>query len=134
MFLPWLSAQFRQAGGVFSIVSPFRSLGELASLPHDVVFSCTGLGARALCDDDRLFPVKGQIVVVGPQPDMDWSIKHDGFYVYPRRSDTVLGGTHEPDIWDEQAVRGTIDTILRANQRILPNLRHSDIRDAYAGL
>jgi D-amino-acid oxidase len=134
IFLPWLVAHFQAAGGETAPPCRFASLEEFAALPHDVVFNCTGLGARALCDDHALTPVRGQIAVVGPHPEMDWSIKHDTFYVYPRRDDTVLGGTNEADVWDEATVPETIGAILRANQRILPHLRPSDVRRTYAGL
>jgi D-amino-acid oxidase len=133
IFLPWLTDRLAAAGGELRMQT-FQSLDELAALPHDVVFNCTGLGARALCGDEAMAPVRGQIVLVGPQPNMDWSIRHDGFYVYPRRSDTVLGGTNEPGMWEETAESGTIQTILRASLRILPHLTPADIQGSYAGL
>ncbi len=133
IFLPWLVDRMMAAGGRLRSLA-FRSLDELAALPYDVVFNCTGLGARALCGDEGLTPVRGQIVLVGPQRDMDWSIRHDGFYVYPRRGDTVLGGTNEHGMWDEIAESGTIQTILRASLRILPHLTPADIVGTYAGL
>ncbi len=134
IFLPWLVDRLHAADGELTQTRVFKSLDELAALQHDVVFNCTGLGARELCVDDAVAPVRGQIVVVGSQPEMDWSIKHDGFYVYPRRNDTVLGGTSEIGIWEETAENGAVETILRANQRILPRLKASDVRRVYAGL
>jgi glycine/D-amino acid oxidase-like deaminating enzyme len=134
IFLPWLVGHLAAAGGEMAPPRRFASLEELAGLPHDIVFNCTGLGARALCEDHAVTPVRGQIAVVGPQPAMDWSIKHDTFYVYPRRDDTVLGGTNEADVWEERTDAETIAAILRANQRILPHLQPSDVRRTYAGL
>ncbi len=135
LFLPWLAQRFRRNGGSFvDLLEAFHSLEELAGLPHDIVFNCTGLGSRSLCGDERLVPVKGQIVLVDPQPDMNWSIKADGFYVYPRRYDTVLGGTVEWNVGDDQAESGTVDAIVRANKRILPHLKATSIRGAYGCL
>jgi D-amino-acid oxidase len=134
VFLPWLVGSFEAAGGLFAPPRQFTSLDELAGLPHDVVFNCTGLGARELCADENVIPVRGQIAVVGPQPQMDWSIKHDGFYVYPRKDDTVLGGTSEEDVWDDQPESSTIEALVHANQRILPHLKVSDVVRSYAGL
>jgi D-amino-acid oxidase len=134
IFLSWLAVRFETAGGLLAPPRRFLALEELGHLPHDVVFNCTGLGARTLCGDDAVAPVKGQIVVVAPRPDMDWSITHDGFYVYPRRNDTILGGTWEADVWDEGVEHGAIEAILRANQRLLPELKPPDVRASYAGL
>jgi D-amino-acid oxidase len=134
VYLPWLVARYQAGGGKLHSPRRFAALDELAALPHDVVFNCTGLGARDLCADDAVRPVRGQIAVVGPHPEMDWSIKHEGFYVYPRRDDTVLGGTTEADVWDEVTEVEAIDRIIEGNQCILPDLRRSDIRRTYAGL
>jgi D-amino-acid oxidase len=134
-FLPWLLERCRTQGAeLVHLERGFESLVELSRLPQAVVFNCTGLGARALCGDDRLVAVKGQVAVVGPQPEMDWSIKADGFYVYPRASDTILGATEEWDVDDERPERGAIDAIVRANRRILPHLTLADVRRTYAGL
>jgi D-amino-acid oxidase len=134
IFLPWLAEQVRAHGGRFVLLTkPFQSLNALAELSGEVVFNCTGLGARALCDDHSLRPVKGQVALVDPQPDMNWSIKADGFYVYPRTHDTVLGATEEWDVDDDHAEAGAIDAIVRANRRILPHLTLDQVRGVYAG-
>ena len=134
VFLPWLVRRFTAGGGQIAIRPTFESLDELARLSHGVVFNCTGLGARELCADPAVAPIKGQIVLLDPTPDMDWSIKADGFYVYPRAHDTVLGGTAEWNREDETVEHGAADAILRANRRILPYLKPEHVRRTYAGL
>ena len=134
IFLAWLGSRFAEGGGKLIIGRTFTSLDEMASLPHEVLFNCTGIGARQLCGDQSVVPVRGQIVVVGPQPDMDWSINHAGFYAYPRRFDTVLGGTREPGVWDESVEESVVEAILEGNRRILPHLKRSDVKATYAGL
>lgn len=133
VFLPWLVRRFEANGGVL-VRRHFENLDEVADLPHAVAFNCAGLSARELCGDQDLIPIKGQIVLVDPQPDMDWSIKADGFYVYPRAHDTVLGGTAEWHAEDEIVEHGAADAILRANKRILPDLKPEHVRRTYAGL
>jgi D-amino-acid oxidase len=135
IFLPWLLQRFTASGGVFELISePFTSLEQLATLPTDVVFNCTGLGARALCHDTKVIPIKGQVALIDRQPEIHWSISADGFYMYPRRYNTVLGGTAEWQVNDEAVDPGAIDLIVRGNQRILPHLRTGAIRKTYAGL
>ena len=135
IFLPWLLRRFTASGGVIVLLEkPFISLEQLASLPADVVFNCTGLGARKLCQDTKVIPIKGQAVLVDRQPEMDWSITADGFYVYPRQHDTVLGGTVEWGVNNEGVDPGAIDLIIQGNKRILPQLNVKAIRHKYAGL
>ena len=134
VFLPWLVDRFKAHGGAFAPRRGYTSLHEVATLPHDVVFNCTGLGARTLCADANVIPVRGQIAIVGPRPDLDWSIKHDAFYIYPRTYDTVLGGTSEANVWDERPESSAIEALVQANQRIMPELKASDVVRTYAGL
>jgi len=55
------------------------------------VLNCTGLGAKALFDDDELMPVKGQLTFLLPQPECS---------TRRSRSDGILlGGTHEEGVW-----------------------------------
>lgn len=135
LYLPWLMAQFEKNNGRVVVVEhKFTDLEQLASLPADVVFNCTGLGSRQLCHDLQLIPIKGQVVVVDPQPDMDWSINADGFYVYPRKNETLLGGTTETNVDTETVDSGALHLVISGNKRILPGLELSSVRRAFAGL
>lgn len=135
VFLPWLVHRFTAGGGSLVLLeNGFTELEQLAELPSDVIFNCTGLGAKELCHDEAMTPVKGQIVIVDPQPHMDWSISADGFYIYPRKYDTVLGGTVEWQINHETVETGAVDLILRGNQRILPHLNRDLVKRTFAGL
>lgn len=135
VYLPWLAAAFRSGGGTMTTLSsPLRDLEELAALPAPVVFNCSGLGARLLCPDPLVRPVKGQVVVTRAVPGMDWSISGDGFYIYPRRNDTILGGTVEPDVSSDGVDPGVIDLLIRGNRRVLPELDGSWVTGSYSGL
>ena len=135
IFLPWLLQRFTEAGGTFVLLDKkFTNLGQLAELATDVVFNCAGLGARELCNDKAVTPIKGQIVIVDPEPDMDWSISTDNFYIVPRKYDTVLGGTAEWHVNDETVELETVDRIIQGNKPILPHLNLNSVRRTYAGL
>jgi glycine/D-amino acid oxidase-like deaminating enzyme len=55
---------------------------EVMTLAEPVVVNCTGLGAKALFDDDELIPVKGQLCVLAPQPEVDYVVSTaDGLYM-----------------------------------------------------
>ena len=97
IYLSALLRDFYIAGGRV-VVKKFRNRRELARLPEPVVFNCTGLGSRDLFDDPELTPVRGQIEVLLPQPEIDYAYLSSG-YMFPRRDGIVLGGTWDHGDW-----------------------------------
>ncbi len=91
LFLPWLEGQLR-ATITRKVVS------DLGAEPGDVVVNCTGLGARALCNDEALVPLLGQVAIAEPGSyDLATTVTDDRaadeiFYVIPRRGELVVGG------------------------------------------
>jgi len=110
-YLPAIMDDFRIAGGQIK-VQPFQSTAELQTLPQRVIANCTGLGAKALFGDEELTPIKGQLTVLLPQPEVDYNTLTDELYMFPRSDGIVLGGTHEAGVW-------TLEPNLEAKQRIL---------------
>lgn len=95
LFLPFLEA---------SLARPIEHhvVTDLAHVAGDVVINCTGLGARELCNDDKLVPLLGQLVIaeVG-DADLKTTVTDDRdpdaiFYIIPRRNEVVLGGCSIP--------------------------------------
>jgi len=63
---------------------------HLQQLAEPVVFNCTGLGARALFNDQELAPVKGQLTVLLPQPEVNYiALMEDDLYMFPRTDGIV---------------------------------------------
>ena len=62
---------FRIAGGGV-VVGEIADVAQLAALAEPVIVNCTGMGARDLFGDDSLIPIKGQLVVLRPQPGIDY--------------------------------------------------------------
>ncbi|KAJ5106887.1 hypothetical protein N7456_003562 [Penicillium angulare] len=74
IYLPWLIGQCVKNGAVFKR-EVFKHIADAANAHHtgqkaDVVINCTGLSSKTLGGvlDDKLFPVRGQIVVVRNDP------------------------------------------------------------------
>jgi glycine/D-amino acid oxidase-like deaminating enzyme len=111
VYLTALLREVRLAGGSF-VVRRLESVAELASLPEPTIINCTGLGARALFGDAELVPVKGQLTVLLPQPEVDYAVLYNDLYMFSRRDGIVLGGTHEEGV-------ETLEPNLEAKQRIL---------------
>lgn len=99
-YLRRMLADFRQAGGRV-VVRDFADPNAIATLPEHLVFNCTGLGSRALFGDAALVPVRGQLAVLLPQPEVNYAYYGGSYgYMFPRADGIVLGGTFEMGEWD----------------------------------
>jgi glycine/D-amino acid oxidase-like deaminating enzyme len=108
IYLDALLEDFRIFGGRI-VVRKFEGMADLATLAEPVVVNCTGLGARALVGDADLVPLKGQLTVLVPQPEIQYSTSGGvrvqtaepgiGIHMMPRSDGIVLGGTAERDVW-----------------------------------
>jgi glycine/D-amino acid oxidase-like deaminating enzyme len=79
-----LMSDFFAAGGKF-VRAEFNTLGDVARLKEKVVINCTGYGARELCKDESIVPVRGQIGWLIPQPEVNYGVYYEGVFVLPRR-------------------------------------------------
>lgn len=117
IYLNALLRDFYIAGGKL-VVKEFKSREEINRLPEQVVFNCTGLGARALFNDQQLVPVRGQLEVLLPQPEIDYCYLSSG-YMFPRHDGIILGGTWDHDDWSLTPNPAQTTTILAAHQEIM---------------
>jgi len=84
-----LMSDFFAAGGKF-VHAEFATLGDVARLKEKVVINCTGYGARALCSDESIVPVRGQIGWLIPQPEVNYALFYEGVSTLPRRDGMVV--------------------------------------------
>ncbi len=110
-YLPAMMEDFRIAGGQIQ-VREFASIAELQELPQQVIVNCTGLGAKMLFGDDELTPVKGQLTILLPQPEIQYCTLPPDLYMFPRSDGILLGGTHQAGVW-------SLDPDLQAKAQIL---------------
>lgn len=122
IFLGRLMEDFLANGGRIE-TRDFSHRDELASLPEDVIFNCTGLGAKALFDDPDLVPARGQLVHLRPQPEVDYNLFGDRAYLFPRSDAIVIGGTFDTGQWDLQPDVQTTAMILGNASRVTRRLR-----------
>lgn len=122
VYLNALLRDFYIAGGRV-VVKEFRNREEIARLPERVVFNCTGLGARALFADEELIPVRGQLEVLLPQPEVDYCYLSGGSYMFPRRDGIILGGTWDHEDWSLAPNPQQTTQILDAHAEIMKGLK-----------
>jgi glycine/D-amino acid oxidase-like deaminating enzyme len=122
IYLPAVLADFRVAGGQV-IVRDFRDISEVIGLKEQVVVNCTGLGAKALFNDEELIPVKGQLTFLTPQPELNYMYISGSNYMFPRRDGVLLGGTHERGVSTMEPDESAIATILEGHKRVAEGMR-----------
>ena len=138
VFLKYLMARFEGAGGQIEVrPEGVADLRELAA-PGQLVVNCTGLGARHLCEDEAIFPIRGQIVRVR-NPGIERAILEEHgplamTYIIPRRADVVLGGTADADAWDTTPDPVVTARILRNAATLDPRLADADVLGVSVGL
>lgn len=105
-----LTEDFLNAGGTF-VPAEFHSLADFSRLKEKVIINCTGYGARALCKDESIVPVRGQIVWLAPQADAHYGFYYKGVSVLGRRDGVVVQdvGWNEMFGWNDD--NETIDPV-----------------------
>ena len=120
-YLPAMLEDFYIAGGRVR-VRRLANVRDVAHLPHDTIVNCTGLGSHDLFGDDDLYPIRGQLTVLEPQPEVNYIVVAPGpSYMFPRADGIVIGGTFQSGDWstepDSQTVRDKL-AALRALYRL----------------
>jgi D-amino-acid oxidase len=122
IYLNTLVRDFYIAGGRIRRVA-FTTPSQLATLSEPVIVNCTGLGARELFGDRELTPIKGQLSVLLPQPEVDYAMVGMGLYMFPRRDGIILGGTFERGVETMEPNSEATQRILAGHQRIFGGMR-----------
>lgn len=121
IYLGKLLRDFYIAGGRV-VVKEFGSRAEIARLRESVIFNCTGLGSRELFKDEDLIPVRGQLEILLPQPEIDYCYLSSG-YMFPRNDGIVLGGTFDHDDWSLTPDPEQAAGILESHIEIMKGLK-----------
>ena len=107
IYLDALVRDFLLWGGHI-VIRKFDNPRDLAGLREPIVINCTGLGAKELFGDQELLPLKGQLTVLVPQPEITYHTGGGtrpptpgslGLHMMPRSDGIILGGTSQRDVW-----------------------------------
>ena len=107
IYLDALMKDFLDWGGKV-VIRKFDSPADIAKLGENVIVNCTGLGSKELFKDPDLMPLKGQLVVLMPQPEVTYGTNGAGrplppdagfVHMMPRSDGIILGGTSLRDNW-----------------------------------
>jgi glycine/D-amino acid oxidase-like deaminating enzyme len=122
IYLENLMRDFMLFGGHI-VMRKFDSPRDLMTLREPIVMNCTGLGARDLFGDQELMPLKGQLTVMVPQPEVQYHTNGGvppvpgaslGIHMMARSDGIVLGGTSQRGVWtmepDEAERKRVVDS------------------------
>jgi D-amino-acid oxidase len=122
IYLENLMRDFVLFGGHI-VIRKFETPRDLAALREPIVINCTGLGARDLFGDQELMPLKGQLTVLAPQPEVNYHTNGGvppvpgaslGIHMMARSDGIVLGGTSQRGVWtlepDEEERKRVVDS------------------------
>ncbi|MBK1883520.1 FAD-dependent oxidoreductase [Luteolibacter pohnpeiensis] len=134
-YLATLLSEVRGAGAQI-VVREFASESEILSLPENLIFNCSGLGSGGLFDDPELMPIKGQLSVLMPQPDVGYNLISDLLYMFPRTDGVILGGTFDRGRSDLAVDPADRQRILTGHQRLFDQMAKNQqaVRNQSAGI
>ena len=86
------------------VIRKFDTPRDLMSLPESVIVNCTGLGSFTLFDDKELVPIKGQLTVLVPQPEVKYrangrTANGGNASMNPRADGIVIGNLQDRGNW-----------------------------------
>ena len=103
----------------------FAAPASFADLSETLIFNCTGLGSRLLFGDQELIPVRGQLAILLPQPEVRYAFAGDAGYMFPRADGILLGGTFERNEWEEVPEPAAIQRIIASHKSFFEGFRCS---------
>ncbi len=122
------------------VIRKFAAPRDLMSIDEPVLVNCTGLGARELVGDTELVPLKGQLTVLVPQPEVDYAtigagrvnvqMPSAGLHMMPRADGVVLGGTRERDVWTLEPNDDELKRVVEGHRQFFEAFTSSSPRTA----
>lgn len=102
------------------VIRTFATPGDLMALAEPLIVNCTGLGARDLFGDQELVPVRGQLTVLVPQPEVTYMVGG----MLPRADGIVLnGGMQQRGAWSLEKDEDHERRVVREFQAIFDAMR-----------
>lgn len=131
--LPFIEKKIIKNGGkiVNENIESFTSLAG----KFDLVFNCTGLGAKTLCNDHDLVPIRGQVIKVkAPWLKTAFYGDYDTYIIPGFNGVATLGGTRQYDSYRLDYCRHDAAAIYERCVGLVPGLRRAEVVSHKVGL
>ncbi len=133
IFLPYLQAYLTKNGVEF-IEQHIQNLATFAA-NFEIVINCTALGARELCNDMQVKPVRGQVALLAPIKNQTIFLDNElHTYIVPRKDAIIIGGTYEEGVEQATTEPATIAFLVEKARKIFPVLHQQTSIGSWAGL
>ncbi|XP_050326369.1 D-aspartate oxidase [Bactrocera neohumeralis] len=133
LFLPYATKKFIAAGGQVTR-QHVSSFSDVSEQNFDVLFNCTGLGAKELCNDAQLVPMRGQVVKVrAPWVKLAFYGDYDT-YILPGFEAVTLGGCRQYDSFNLNVCKYDSMAIKERCYGMLPSLKRAEVVREAVGL
>jgi glycine/D-amino acid oxidase-like deaminating enzyme len=76
-----------------------------------------------LFGDEGMIPIRGQLAILRPQPEVLYAASGEWGYMFARPDGIVLGGTFERGVWDTTPDPLRTRRILASHKQIFDNFR-----------
>jgi len=134
-YLPWAMSRFKAQNGKFvqrRIDSWDDFIDDKESF--DVIINCTGLGAKKLCNDAKMSPIRGQVIRV-KAPWIKFAAYADNdTYIIPGMDYVTLGGCRQYDNYNKDIDLQDSRGIWQRTTSLIPTLKKSQIVCEAVGL
>lgn len=122
-----IKARLSSTSGLEGALVAAESLISANGRPSVTCFvNATGLGAYKLCNDQAMYPIRGQTVLVKGEAEHERTRVGGGTTTYciprPGSGTTILGGTREEGNWSETPDEQVTQGILERNSWQVPEL------------
>lgn len=134
IFQQWATKQFSLHGGVI-INRHISKFSDLIPDNYDVIVNCTGFGARKLCADFKVVPIRGQVVkVYAPWQTAAVYGDCDTYIIPSFNGEVTLGGTRQYEDWNLNVSGHDSIGIKNRCMRMLPKLVDAQILREFCAL
>ena len=121
-FLRQLTADVLSAEGKIQL-RKFAIAGRSSHLAGKLIFNCTGIGARDLFGDVDLHPVRGQLAVLLPQPEVLYAAAGRWGYMFPRPTASCSVARSSATCGTRRPIRRTSIGIVSSHRRFFDSFR-----------
>ena len=109
-----------------------ESLSDLSG-QCGVAVNCSGLGARLLCGDSGVLPLRGQVLRV-EAPWIKTALYADDVYIIPGQKFVTVGGTRQYNDWMTEVSPHDSERIWSRATQTFPVLGRANILEEVVGL
>lgn len=133
IYLERLRDQFLAAGGKLE-KRTIATLDELAN-EASLLVNCTGVGARDLANDETVYPLRGQTMLLDAPGIRVGYMDHEAIdHIFPRADGVLIGGVKVKGDWNRQLDPATAADILQRCARIEKRLANATVLREFVGL